>query len=98
MRVLGVGAACFLVGVFISACGAAQVYFPFKTYAIYADQYGGVLKAKDPKDDRAFQECQPTGKNAECFAIQKAEFFRLLKEHSEMHQRIIDLEKQCPAR
>lgn len=93
--------------VFFTACAAANIQFPYKWFyvspiTIWNIDSGKLIGAK-PEDDRQLTDCKPI-KNAEGKMVQKCavvfldELEKLIIDYKQSKQRIIDLEKKCPAK
>jgi hypothetical protein len=95
----------FILGaVFFSACGVANIQFPYKWFyaspiAVWEFPAGKLLGAK-PEDDKLLSDCKPTqaadGKLVQkCAVVFLDELEKLIVDYKQTKQRVIDLEKRC---
>jgi hypothetical protein len=87
----GLGSALFGM-LILNAC--ASFGFPYKYYAMDADNYHGALRGPKPKDDLDLALCAPTESNkAPCIVMFTKDYLNLKKEYLDLGNRLIECEQ-----
>jgi len=93
---LGIAKVILLCSVFLIACGAAQIRFPYKFYHLSQNTYTGTLLGPTDKDDKPFTDCKPVNGKQKCVVVFYTELNALIKDYKKTKQDLSDLQRKCP--